>query len=297
MLSEIVISLPENLHFGGGASQSTMTPIVLAATLLAAILILVLPRKYAVAPILVVTFLTPFGQQILMGGFHLYVIRIVILSGTLRLLAVKVFTSKPLFAGGVNSLDRVFCLWAFVRGLAFIVRFRESGAVFNQMALWLDAFGVYFLMRYLLQDREDIVRAIKVFASVSAILASCMLYEFMTRINVFSYLAGYTIVPWIRNGHVRAQAVYGNSITAGAFGATLLPLFFWLWKSGKARLLGGTGLVAATLVAVTSVASTPITGYLAGILTLFLWPMPFLRLVDCGDKRQRQLGRLHLGSM
>ncbi len=246
---------------------------VVAATLLAAILVLLLPRKYAVAPILVATFLTPFGQQLLVGGFHFFVIRIIILAGALRLLGVKLLGGEPLFPGGLNTLDKAFCLWAFVRGIAFILLFKETAAVVSQVGLWLDAFGVYFIFRHLLQNKEDILRATKVFAFVAAVLAVCMSYEFLTRVNVFSYIGGVAIVPWIRNGNVRAQGVFGNSITAGSFGAALLPLFFWLWKSGKAKMWGVIGLVAATLVALTSVSSTPITGYLAGILALCLWPV------------------------
>jgi len=207
------------------------------------------------------------------GGSHFFVFRIVVLAGALRLLGVKLFTDKPVFAGGLNGLDRVFCLWAFVRGAAFILLLREGGAVVNQVGLWLDAFGGYFLVRHLIQDKEDIFRATKAFAAVAAVLAACMSFEFLTRVNVFSYIAGHAIEPWIRNGNVRAQGVFANSITAGTFGATLLPLFFWLWKSGKARFWGSIGLVAATIVALTSMASTPITGYLAGILALCLWPI------------------------
>jgi hypothetical protein len=265
--------LGPNFQFGGGASESSITPAVLALTILAVVLVLVLPRKYAVAPILVVTFLTPFGEQILAGGLHLYVIRILVLASALRLLIVKLLTGKPLFAGGLNGLDKVFCLWAFIRGIAYILLLREGGAVLNQMGAWLDLFGVYFLFRYLIQDKEDISRAIKMLALIAAVLAACMFYEHQTRINVFSNLAGHAIVPWIRNGSVRAQGVFGNSITAGTFGAVLLPLFFWLWKSGKARLWGVIGLAAATIVAVTSMASTPFTGMLAAILALCLWPI------------------------
>jgi len=263
--------MPDNLTFGGGASASSMTLVVLLATLLASVLVLFLPRKYAVAPILVAVFLTPVGQQILVGGFHLYVMRFIILAGSIRLLAVKVFARKPLFPGGLNSIDKAFCLWAFARGLAAMLLFRQGGAVVNQVAFWLDAFGTYFIFRHFLQDGEDVLRATKQFAHVAVILAACMLFEYMTRVNLFSYINSFVIVPWIRNGSVRAQGVSANSITAGAIGATLLPLFFWLWKSGKAKLWGTIGLAASTIISLTSLASTPITGFLAGILALCLW--------------------------
>jgi len=250
-----------------------MTFVVLVATLLAVVFVLLLPKKYAIASILVVVFLTPAGQQILVGGLHFYVIRIIILAGVLRLLSVKLITGKPLFAGGLNSFDKAFCLWAFARGIAGMLLYRQIGAVVNQFAFWQDAFGSYFLFRHFLQDGEDVHRTVKVFVPVATILAVCMFYEHVTRVNVFSYFNGYAIVPWIRNGMVRAQGASANSITAGVIGATLLPLFFWLWKSGKARSWGMIGLAASTIISVTSLASTPITGFLAGILALCLWPI------------------------
>ena len=110
-------------------------------------------------------------------------------------------------------------------------------------------------------------------AVAATVLGICMGYEYLTRVNVFSYISSYTIVPWVRDGRVRAQGIFSNSITAGVFGATLLPLFFWLWKSGKAKLLGMMGLAASGTIAVTSMASTGVMAFLAGILALCLWPI------------------------
>jgi len=272
-----------NFQFGGGAEASSMTAIVMAATLIASVLLVILPRKYAPIPILLVTFLTPFGQQIFFGGFHFYAMRIFVLVGAARMLLVKLTKGEPLFSGGLNGLDRVFYCWAIVRGVAYLLDVRQGGAVANQVGAWMDVLGVYFLFRYLLQDQNDIFRVIKVFSLIMGFTACCMFYEHQTRINVFSYISGHAIVPWIRSGSVRAQGVFGNSITAGSFGAVLLPLFYWLWKSGKARLLAVIGLVGAAVVSVTSMASTPFTGFLAAILALCLWPIrKYMRWVRWG---------------
>jgi len=225
------------------------------------------------APVLIGVFLTPFGQQLTLGGAHFFVFRIFAVVALLRVGLGRLLSKDPLFAGGFNGLDKLFFAWALLRGLAFILLFRETGAVVNQVGLWLDAFGGYILFRYALRDEEDISRISKVLAFVVLVLAACMFFESLTRIDVFSYLAGRTIVPWLRNGRVRAQAVFANSITAGTIGATLLPLFFWLWKSGKSRIWGLTGMASASVVAVTSMASTPITAWMAGILGLCLWPI------------------------
>jgi hypothetical protein len=263
----------ENFFFGGGASSSSMTPAALAVTVVAALMLLVLSRKHAPAPILIVAFLIPFGQQILVGGAHFFAIRIVVIIGLCRLVFVKLSSSKPLFPGGLCGIDRAFCLLLVVGGTAFLIRQGATAAIVYQSGLWLDAFGMYFIFRYLLRNAEDIFRLIKIFALVAAVIGACMSYEYLTGVDVFSYLAQHQIVPWIRDGRVRAQGPFGVSITAGIFGATLLPLFFLLWKNGKAKLWACIGLVSATVVAITSMASTPITGYLAGILALCLWPI------------------------
>ena len=112
----------ENFFFGGGASTSWMTPAALAITLVAAMLLLVLPRKQAPAPILIVAFLIPFGQQIMVGGAHFFAIRIVIMAGLCRLLAAKISSSKTLFPAGFNGIDKAFSLLLVVGGTAFIIR-------------------------------------------------------------------------------------------------------------------------------------------------------------------------------
>jgi hypothetical protein len=109
---------------------------------------------------------------------------------------------------------------------------------------------------------------------IAAVLAACMLFEYLTRTNVFNYISIHPIVPWIRDGKFRAQGTFTeNSITAGAFGAVLLPLFYWLCKSGRGKVRGTIGLAASTAIVVTSVASTAAMAYLGAILALLLWPL------------------------
>jgi hypothetical protein len=265
--------LGDHFHFGGGATESTMNPVVLAATLLVALGLLVLPRRYALAPVVLVVFLTPAGQQVLIGGFHFFVIRIIIAIGLLRLIRAKLSSRTPLFGQGLQLIDKLVFVWAILHATTFILLFRDIGAVNYELAFLLDMCGGYLLYRHFIRDREDIARVIKTLVLVAAVLAICMGYEYLTRVNVFSYINSFTIEPWVRDGRVRAQGIFGNSITAGVFGATLFPLFFWLVNSDKAKLLGIVGIAASSVIAVTSMASTGIMAYLAGILALCLWPI------------------------
>ena len=231
-----------NFLFGGGAHDSTMTPFVLAALLIAVILVLVLPRRYVAVPILSIIFLTPAGQQLLLGGFHFYVVRIIVIAALIRLAVIGFSSKRPPLTGGFNKIDAVVFLYALLQGVTFLLREQAGRAVAYETGFWLDTLGLYFIFRSLIQDRNDIYRIIRVFAVLAAILGICMSYEFVTRANVFSYIAGQPIIPWLRDGRVRAQGPFAASITAGAFGATLLPLFVLLWQCKAEKLWASIGV-------------------------------------------------------
>jgi hypothetical protein len=250
-----------------------MHPIVQVSVLMGALGVLFLPRRIAFLPAVTVTFLTPFGEQLLVGGFHVFVIRIIILAGLLRLIRIKTSSRTVIFSNGVQRLDVLFIAWALVHAGTFILLFSDTGAVTYEVAFLLDACGGYVLARYFIRDREDVLRVVKTFVLVASILALCMYYEYLTRKNLFNYINTVSIVPWVRDGRVRAQGIFANSITAGVFGGTLFPLFFWLLKSGKAKVLGVAGLVASSVIAITSMASTGVMAFLAGILAICLWPI------------------------
>ncbi len=260
---------PMNYEFGGGVNHTIMHPAVMVATVVTILLMFVLPRKYVIIPFLLCVFLVPRGQQLYVAGMHWYVaLRILMLAG-LVLLA----RSKFQVAGGLNGIDKAFILWAVCRGVCQMLLFPQRGMVIYQAAFWLEALGGYFLLRYLIQDEEDIARAAKTLAVLAVILGACMLNEHIHHVNVFGYLGGAPITPKVRDGLVRAQAIFGYPILAGCFGATLAPLFFWLWKSGRAKVLAAAGIGGSMLMALMSISSTPLFAYLAGVGALFLWPI------------------------
>ncbi len=237
----------------------------MVALLLAIVLMLWLPRKYVVIPLLMAAFLVPRGQEIYLAGLHWYVLRILVLTGFVRLAKAKFQ-----LAGGLHNVDKIFILWASYRTSAIVLTNWPNG-VAEQAAFLIQAMGGYFLLRYLIQDEEDIARAAKALAVTAMILGACMLIEHTRSVNVFGYLRGAPLVPEVRNGQTRAQATFGHSILAGCFGATLLPLFFWLWKSGKAKALAAVGMSGSTLMMLMSNSSTPVLAYVAGVGALLLW--------------------------
>src|SRR5579863_6800233 len=112
---------PDNLRFGGGASDTVLHPIVLVAMLIAIALIFLLPRKYVIWPLLAITFLVPLGQEVLIGGLHFFVFRIIVLTVGVRMLGSMFSSSDGIFGKRLGGLDLVFLLWALFRALAGVM--------------------------------------------------------------------------------------------------------------------------------------------------------------------------------
>jgi len=264
---------PQTPKFGGGANETVLHPAVLVAMLLAIVLFFVLPRKYVIVPVLAAMFLIPFGQQFYVAGIHLFVSRILILVAFARALVSKVPKQKSSYAGGWTSIDTAFTYYVVISAAATMVQYPDFGALVNQIGYLWDYLIGYLLLRSLIRDEKDIFLAIKCFAGLMVLLAAAMIVEQMKAVNVFGLLGGVRAVPEVREGKIRSQAVFQHSLTAGTFGATAIPLFCLLWKNGKAKLMSAVGLVAATVMTITTQASTSLLTYAAGIVGVLLWPM------------------------
>jgi hypothetical protein len=275
---------PENLRFGGGASETILHPIVLIAMLIAIVLIFVLPRRYVILPFLSATFLIPLGQEVLIGGLHFFVYRIIVLTIGVRVIASMFSSPDGAFGNRLGTLDILFLFWAFFRALAGALVFSfNPGALVYQAGFLLDALGGFFVLRYMIRDHEDIYRTLRILAALVVIIGGCMAFEKVHQVNVFGFLGGVRAVPEVRAGSVRAQGPFQHELLAGTFGATLLPLFFLLWKSGKSRLLGVLGVIAATVMVLTSASSTPVLAYGAAMIGICAWPLrKRMRLVRWG---------------
>jgi hypothetical protein len=257
-------------RFGGGATSTALNPWVAIATVLAIALILARPRKDAIVPFLLAIFLIPKGQVVVIGGLHFFVYRLILLAGLSKWMISR--QSSPL-VGGFNRMDRLVILLAFSCLIVFSLQWREAQALIKATGDFLDTMGGYFALRFLIRDRQDIRKVIKVFAFVAIVMGVCMLNEQRTRVNVFGLLGGTAAIPEIRNGAIRSQGVFQHSILAGTFGATAMPLLVWLWSDRKSRLIAFLGLIGTLAMTVTPHSSTTLGTYAAGVFALCLWPL------------------------
>jgi hypothetical protein len=263
----------EAYRFGGGSLDTTLTPIAALAMVLCIVLLIALPRKHLVIPFLLTAMLVPARQSLVLGGVHLFVVRIIILVGCCRMLGTSLSGGKRnTLGGGFNKVDTVFLCWGMCHGIAFMLLYGQTEAVVNQLGFLWDCLGGYFLLRFAIQDEEDIRRATKVFATITLVCAVCMVFERATRMNVFGLLGGQA-TPDVREGKSRSQGPFSHAILAGVFGATIIPLFVRLWSTRKDRGFAMGGMVGATVMVITSASSTPLGGYVAGIIGLAMWPL------------------------
>jgi hypothetical protein len=271
---------PQNLRFGGGTEETLLHPLVALAILLAIVLILFLPRKHVIVPLLLAVFLIPKGQVVVITGMHFTVAKILFLTGVIRWAMSR---RSLTLAGGFNSIDRVFALWALCYPIVFALQWMQTQALIKAVGDSVDTFCGYFVLRFLIQNIEDVKRVIRLFIAISAIMAICMLNEHLSQQNVFGLLGGAARTPEVRNGLIRASGVFQHSILAGCFGATLLPLFLALWTDRKSRTVVLIGLISSATIIATANGSTATLACGAGILGLCFWPFrKQMRLVRWG---------------
>ena len=105
---------PQNIRFGGGATETLLHPLVAVWMLIAIVLILTFPRKKAITPFLLAVFTIPVGQVVVLGGLHFTVLRILILAGLARVASFRgVVTGRQVSRGiqrrgsGGGALDDI----------------------------------------------------------------------------------------------------------------------------------------------------------------------------------------------
>jgi len=265
---------PDHIRFGGGAAATVLHPVVAIWMLIAIALILTLPRKKAIVPFLLAIFTIPIGQVLLVGGVHLTMMRILILAGLVRAVRLKASSSERWFATGFTSIDQVVVLWMVSGFIVITLQWMNAQMLIASLGNFLDALGGYLVLRFFIPDGEALRRTIKVFAVICAIQGACMISEQITGVNVFNLIGGVALPSEqiIRDGQLRSSGVMGP-LGAGSFAGVLMPLFLWLWTTGKSRWATYTGLLGAAAMLITTHASTPWMTLGAGLLGLGFWSL------------------------
>lgn len=265
---------PHNFFLGGGPAETSLSPLAAALLALAVLAMWLTPRRYAVVPLLLGAFLVPSGAMVVLAGAHLQPVRILAIFGGLRLAVMRPASHEPRLAGGWNNIDTAFLACSLTRAAAFCFQFLTFAAVVNQAGNLLATLGIYFILRQLIRDEQDIATAIKAMIVVASVSSASMLWEELRLQNLFGIvIGGVTNAPAVRVGRIRAQGPFQSSILAGAVGATLLPLCLWLWKTGKSQISAVLGVFSATAMTFMAASSTPVMAYFGVLIALCFWPI------------------------
>jgi hypothetical protein len=223
-----------------------------------------------VVPFLLGALLIPGGNIFVLSGIHLTPVRVLVLAGW----AIIAVTGGANRKTPMTGIDKAVLWWVVVTAIAVTLQWMSVSAIVNQAGIMVNTVGAYFLIRQLLATDEDAELAVKVLIVVGAINALGMAYEIAATRNLFGiYIGGVQPVPLVRMGKTRAQGVFQHAILAGAYGATLVPLCLWLWRSRQARLMALLGGIVGTVMTLLSASSTPVMAYMGWIVAICIWPL------------------------
>lgn len=249
-------------------NQTTLHPVGLVVVLLLGVAMLVLPRRYAVVPFLVVAcFIAPTQRLVLMTlDFNL--LRLLILFGWAR-----VCLSSEIAGFRWKRLDVLMVAWAVTGTLIMTLREATMAGLVYRLGLMYDALGLYFLFRILVRDWDDVRAIITCAAVISVPVAGIFLVEQATGRNMFAYFGGVGEFTVVRDGRLRCRGPFAHPIYAGCFWAALMPLIGALWWSGRwTRWLAPVGVAASAVVVVTTASATPITAMMVAAGASALYP-------------------------
>ena len=234
-----------------------------------AFLILVLPRRYALLPLLVTCFYMTLGQVVLIFGFHFTMFRALLFIGWVRILLRGEHVGIKW-----TSLDKIFLWWVVVSFVTGSILTPTGEGVQNRLGFAYNALGSFFFVRCLVRDWDDWLVLARGLAVIFVPLAISMLVEKFTHRNAFAVFGGVPPETFEREGSLRCQGPFAHPILAGTMGATTFPLLFGVWRgstNGRDRLLAVIGMACSVIVVFASASSGPLGAWLFAIICLALW--------------------------
>jgi len=213
-----------------------MNPLIGLITLVLILVIFFSPRRWAVLGVVSGVCYVTQTHFFVVGGIDFTAIRFIILVGFIRVIWRKEFSFSKL-----NKVDNVLLL---------VFALRTQSGLMYQLGVFCDGLFAYFTFRGLLTDPDTFRQFLKDMALLILPFAIFMIVEGVTGRNFFSVMGGVPETPVFRNGHYRSQASFHQAITAGSFGATLLPLFIGLAFFAADRSRAVMGMVLCLLITV-----------------------------------------------
>lgn len=257
--------------FGGGSGGTTLTvpsTVILAMGIAA---IYCFPKHNIWLPFIVTSTLLPATQVIVLAGLHFPIPRIMVVCAWIPLLSGSE-ALRSLKRKGIGRMDKLFIAWIVVSTITYTILYRAVGALIYKLGFAMTALGGYFLLRITICDRRTALQLIRVLGGLTFLVGVLMLIELRSGANPLALL-GAQAFDEVRDGRIRAQGPFADSIIAGTVGAVLFPLFCGTVWVRDSRAYAVAGLLGSCAMVVASASSTPTAGCAAGILAFCIWPL------------------------
>jgi hypothetical protein len=242
-------------------SQTYIGPGGLIAVLLLGTALIILPRRYAVWPMLMMACFVPPAQRVAIASLNFDLLRIMIICGTVRVLMRREWSTLQL-----KALDWTVIVWAGAGVVIVSANYLSLEALKYKLGVAYDALGFYFLFRCFIRDFRDVRIATLGIAIVSIPVVICFGIEHATGRNLFAFMGGVPPITMVRDGRLRCQGAFAHPILAGCFWAAAIALFLPEFRErGRRRLFFAVAAAAAIGIVVLCASSTPI-GSLAVVL-------------------------------
>ncbi len=231
------------------------------------VLVLAFPRRWALVPMLFVGVWVTEIQRVVVIGLDFTMLRLLFLAAFIRIIMRREhvgFRRVP--------LDTAMLAFVALDCAAYLaLRGGSTAAFVSRMGFAYNTLAIYFFVRVMVRDKDELLSLVTAFAFVSALpLAVSMTVEQLTGRNLFWVFGGVPEFTPLRDGALRSQGSFPHPLLAGAFGGSLFPLFWLLARRGRPGA-GFVGMLCSVAIALLSFSSGPILALLAGIAGLLLW--------------------------
>jgi len=249
--------------------RTVVHPVGLALVAILAVAIVLVPRRWALLPMVLVACFISQAQRIIVAGLNFDFLRIMIVAGWTRLLVRREF--GPL---RWNAVDTCLVMFATCGVTAYCLLHADADALKYRLGWAFDVLGYYFLFRFLLRDDADPRIVVRPFILASVPVAAFFAVEYATHRNLFSVFGGVPAMTWVRDGRLRCQGPFAHPVIAGVYWASQLPIMGVLWfYGGRWRTWAVVGMTAALFVIVATNSSTSVTAVIFGAVATLAFPL------------------------
>ncbi|MHC4217254.1 MAG: hypothetical protein ACYSU7_02250 [Planctomycetota bacterium] len=250
-------------------NQTTLHPLGIIAIIVLGVATLVVPRRYALVPALILACCVAPAQRVVVATLDFNFLRLMVFFGWARVLLRGEITGFRW-----KTLDSWVVAWGCVASVTATILYGTVAALINRLGMLYEAMGLYFLCRVVVRDWKDVQAFARAAAVISIPVALAFVVEKATGRNLFALFGGVPEQTIIRADRLRCQGPFLHPILAGCFWAVLLPLVGALWWSrGWNRVLALGGAVCSTWIVIACASATPIGGAIFGVAAAALFPL------------------------